>query len=131
METISILLSSDDLTFLCNTIGETYEVVKGDEVAFRARTGETYSYAQEVRVTLQKIREAELTSLPGANLKSKARRFNLSIVINDLRFLRSTINETLKAIEEWEFHTRTGETIEEAIGLLNRIQETLDNVENE
>jgi hypothetical protein len=49
----------------------------------------------------------------------------ISLSIDELGFLGSAINETLEALEEWEFQTRTGETRERAIEIFRELRAVL------
>jgi hypothetical protein len=42
---------------------------------------------------------------------------------DELILLKAAINETLNAIEEWEFHTRVGATRQQAGALLQQLHE--------
>ena len=45
---------------------------------------------------------------------------------NEIALLSNAINETLNAVEAWEFQTRTGESPERAKEILAKLGEMLD-----
>jgi hypothetical protein len=45
---------------------------------------------------------------------------------DELNFLCNAVNETLEAIEEWEFPIRTGETQQRARNILDQLRKSLD-----
>jgi hypothetical protein len=53
----------------------------------------------------------------------RAKQITLVAELHELAFLCSAINESLEAIEEWEFQTRTGYTRLEATELLKALTE--------
>ena len=50
----------------------------------------------------------------------------ISFSADEVAFLSNAINETLEAIEEWEFQTRTGETRQRATGIADELRKALD-----
>ena len=47
----------------------------------------------------------------------------------ELAFLGSAINETLEAVEEWEFQTRTGETQKHAMEVRAQLSKILSDMQ--
>jgi hypothetical protein len=45
---------------------------------------------------------------------------------SEIAFLANAINETLEAVEDWEFQTRTGETRKRATEIQTQLQKLLD-----
>ena len=62
--------------------------------------------------------------MDASNTKSDGISIRLSQ--GELGFLCNAINESLNAIEEWEFQTRTGWSPEEARKLLEKFRTLLD-----
>jgi hypothetical protein len=118
-ESITVSFSADDLAFLSNAIGETWEALGGDDEAFKQRTGRTPDDADKIRAGLK-------AGLRGVATADGAETVTISILPQDLRFLCNACDVTLKAVEEWEFQTRTGSTVEEASNVLARIRKLLD-----
>jgi len=54
------------------------------------------------------------------------RTLSVSISIEELTFICNAINETLEAVEDFEFHTRTGETRKRAMEIRMRLLDILD-----
>ena len=53
----------------------------------------------------------------------------ITVSIDELVFLSNAINETLEAVEEWEFQTRTGETRKQAMEIHAQLREILRKVD--
>jgi hypothetical protein len=53
-------------------------------------------------------------------------KITISFESEELIFLLNAINETLEAIEEWEFQTRTGESRERAVAIQAQLKGILD-----
>jgi hypothetical protein len=52
----------------------------------------------------------------------------VSISQAELAFLSNAINEAMESVEDWEFHSRTGETRKRAAEIQTEIQKILDEV---
>lgn len=118
----SISLSADEVGFLCNAVGESRELAAGDELEFKLLTGEGYQRADEIRDFLERIlRDAEGSQA----LPIGQKKLQLFLSFKDLKFLRNATRTTLDGVEDWELHTRTGETPEEARKLLAYLETTL------
>jgi hypothetical protein len=50
----------------------------------------------------------------------------ITVSIDELTFMSNTINETLEALDEWEFQTRTGVTLGKARELHSKLIEVLE-----
>jgi len=50
----------------------------------------------------------------------------ISLSADELVFINNTINETLEAVEDWEFETRTGKSRTEAMAIHARLRQILD-----
>jgi len=53
-------------------------------------------------------------------------KITISFAPGELSFFSNAINESLEAIEDWEFQTRTGETRERANEILTQLRRLLD-----
>jgi hypothetical protein len=53
------------------------------------------------------------------------KKFAITLSSGELKFLCNSINETLEAVEDWEFQTRTGSTAKEGEQLLVRLKNVL------
>ena len=53
-------------------------------------------------------------------------KISITFSPEELAFLSSAINETLEAIEDWEFQTRTGETRTRASEIQAQLHKLLD-----
>lgn len=127
MKTLNISLTIDDALFLCNAIGEAWEVVHGNEVEFNSRTHQTSERADEIRSRLeQTLQKTEHGSKRLHDNKIHGKRFQFSVSFEDLLFLCSATKMALEGIERWEFHTRTGRTPEEALKILRYLQMMVD-----
>lgn len=56
-------------------------------------------------------------------------KVTIAFAPNELAFFCSAINESLEAVEEWEFQTRTGETRERAAEMLAQLRTMLNEAE--
>jgi hypothetical protein len=50
------------------------------------------------------------------------KKFVISISRDELEFLRGSINETLEAVEDWEFQTQTGSTAQHDKEILAKLK---------
>jgi hypothetical protein len=57
--------------------------------------------------------------------KTIEKKFAVSLSRDELEFLCGSINETLEAVEDWEFQTRTGETPQRAKEILAKLKRIL------
>jgi hypothetical protein len=53
-------------------------------------------------------------------------RVSITLSPGELAFLSNAINETLEALEDWEFKTRTGVTRERATEMLAQLHKLLE-----
>jgi hypothetical protein len=61
-------------------------------------------------------------------LSVKGDKVMVVVSADELSFLLNAINETLEAVDEWEFHTRTGETRSRALEIHAQLQLVLARV---
>jgi hypothetical protein len=121
----SVWLSSKDLAFLSNAIGEALEAAK-NESEFKLRTGASYERASEIRADVKSVLgKLEKRPSPIIDSRDDVKKIQLPIGFDDLRFLCTAVSVTLAEVEEWEFNTRTGGTPEEARTVLAYLQKTL------
>lgn len=50
------------------------------------------------------------------------KKFVISLSRDELEFLRGSTNETLEAVQDWEFQTRTGSTAQRAKEILAKLK---------
>ncbi len=126
-EGFTISVSANDLAFLCNTVGEAWEAVAGKEEEFRARTGATRECAEEIRARVKELlRKAERRQAA-----ARSKKIKISLSRDELVFFCNSITETLTAVEQWEFQTRTGETCKRGEEILAQLRRTLDDKRGE
>ena len=53
-------------------------------------------------------------------------RITVAFSLAELAFMSNAINETVEAVEGWEFETRTGETRERAMEIMAELGAMLD-----
>jgi hypothetical protein len=129
---ISVWLSETELVFLHNSVGEAWEAARINEKEFKARTGETYARAREVRAKLKVLLlEFDQQPSPINGETPDMRKINVTMSVNEVRLLWRVAEVTLAAIEPWELQTRTAATPEEATTVLNRLRATLGDAEKQ
>jgi hypothetical protein len=122
---ISISLPAIDLGFLCSAIAEAWEAAKGGESEFLKRTADTHEFGAAVGSRLRAIeRECRHEEEPESDEEDE--RISVLFSLCEPKFLRNAIRETLDGVEEWEFQTRTGETLVHAKEILDQLVRMLD-----
>ena len=56
-------------------------------------------------------------------------RATVTLNRDELGFLCNAINESLEAIEDWEYHIRTGRTTDEAQSIYDQLRNVIEQIE--